>query len=761
MNLDRIEKKIEALLDSNKRWPVVVDFPNKRDLAKFIDHFKVGDNKFVSAGSFCGDDDNLRTEELINRIENNEGNTFLVHLTAYIKLQGKNSLQAFFKTILSMSVEGHVIIVLYQCRNFLKFVDKRFEDKGQIQIVEGEIDTSSACICFISPEVKGGFFNSYTGFNRLGEAYDSCTESLISVETKVKRDIFGMSLINTKQVNNSYDILCDKDIRIKNVPVTYGSQHQWNTLLNKIGKNDLDTFIMQQYGSLSQLELCINRFPEYTDENKWLYFILILIVGVEKNTYLYLVLNKVSVYTEVPKALYRTILDINYSDEKYLQMYTERKEILKNYGKYLNEASDYCKVLYAKQEEAIYYLTDLTQPERERIIEWLDQYGINYKTEQLKKVLDNVYPNLGSYLLDYRFKSELLNSYFYQYKYQKIINKVLPEFESIVNKQAIELGFVSELQPRTKLFDSLNLTNAQVYFIDALGVEYLGFIQKRCLDLGLSTHVLYGRCELPSLTCFNKDFLDVCSKANCTVLDIKDIDEIKHHGKDSFDYQKNKLPLYLTKELEIIDEVIKQIHASLLSSKYEKAVIVSDHGASRLAVLHETENLWQMETKGIHSGRCCPQNEINVKPHCAIEESGYWVLANYDRFKGSRKANVEVHGGASIEEVTVPIIEISIQNDSIEAFILEEFKCITLAAKEYPVLRIYVGMEGKNIIFRVNDKEYLATPTNEKYVYEVKLEDLTQKGKYIADILNENNVISSNNEFEIQKKGFKVVNLFA
>ena len=76
---------------------------------------------------------------------------------------------------------------------------------------------------------------------------------------------------------------------------------------------------------------------------------------------------------------------------------------------------------------------------------------------------------------------------------------------------------------------------------------------------------------------------------------------------------------HIEKELEIIDEVIKQIHASLLSSKYEKAVIVSDHGASRLAVLHETENLWQMETKGIHSGRCCPQNEINVKPHCAIE----------------------------------------------------------------------------------------------------------------------------------------------
>ena len=72
----------------------------------------------------------------------------------------------------------------------------------------------------------------------------------------------------------------------------------------------------------------------------------------------------------------------------------------------------------------------------------------------------------------------------------------------------------------------------------------------------------------------------------------------------------------------------------------EKAIIISDHGASRLAVLHETENIWSMATSGEHSGRCCPVNELNSKPNAAIEENGFWVLANYDRFKGGRKANV-------------------------------------------------------------------------------------------------------------------------
>lgn len=67
--------------------------------------------------------------------------------------------------------------------------------------------------------------------------------------------------------------------------------------------------------------------------------------------------------------------------------------------------------------------------------------------------------------------------------------------------------------------------------------------------------------------------------------------------------------------------------------------------------LYVVENIWSMATSGEHSGRCCPVNELNSKPNAAIEENGFWVLANYDRFKGGRKANVEVHGGASLEEV--------------------------------------------------------------------------------------------------------------
>lgn len=167
-----------------------------------------------------------------------------------------------------------------------------------------------------------------------------------------------------------------------------------------------------------------------------------------------------------------------------------------------------------------------------------------------------------------------------------------------------------------------------------------------------------------------------------------------------------------------------------------------------------------METSGVHSGRCCPKNEINTKPDFAIEESGYWVLANYDRFKGSRKANVEVHGGASLEEVTVPIIEITRKMEGVEAFILEEYKIVELAAMEIPVLRIYVGIISNNIMMKVNGQYYDAVATGDKYIYEVKLSDCTKKGLYTAEIINGSDVLSDNNLFEVKKKGFKEVSLF-
>ena len=257
----------------------------------------------------------------------------------------------------------------------------------------------------------------------------------------------------------------------------------------------------------------------------------------------------------------------------------------------MSEIAEYCKVLATKGENAIYYLTDLTILEKERVIAWLNVYGQKYDTLKLISVLKKVFPDLASYLTKFRFKNKLLDDYFDAYKYQKVVNHILPSFETVVDEQATKMDFVTALKPRAAIVEKLDVTNSRAFFLDALGVEYLGFIQEKCSEYGLSVDVSCGRCELPSITSQNKEFVATLQSKGRVIADIKDLDDIKHHGEDSFDYEKEKNPIYLIRELEIIDELLKKIQASIFNGSYEKAIIISDHGASRLAVLHETENM--------------------------------------------------------------------------------------------------------------------------------------------------------------------------
>ena len=759
MSLEVIKKRVETFLASDKRWPIIVDFSNKEDMKSFIYHFNVGINSILSAGKFCGKDGTMKFEELSDSIENNDGNVLLVNLSGYLKLYGENILKSQLKSCISKSIKGHVVIVTYQCRDYFKFSDIRFSERGQILISDGDFDIASN-ICLITPDLASAFPGVYIGFDKVGEALENSNEKTVYIATDVKKQLFALSVINVSQLNNGYDILCSKDTRIKNVPESFGQQEQWNELLKLMGQGDFSFVIDTEFGSRGGLIQCVKQYPSFNAEKKWLYYIALSVIGTKKNSYLSHAITTASNYHEIPRSLFRGILTINKEDDDFARLYEERKDIIKSYVSFLNEAVDFCKIVSMKQEDAIYYLTDITQPEKEKVIEWLDIYGSKYTTSQLIKILSIVYTDLAAYLSSYKFKKNLLNTYFETYKYQKVINKILPSFEIMVEEQATELDFVGLLPARTQIFDKVDLSGARAYFFDALGVEYLGFIQAKCNEYGLSANISCAHSELPSLTCYNKDFVDTCKEKGCPISDIKALDEIKHHGEDNFNYEKMKTPVYLIKELEIIDDLLKKIQAAFLNNQYEKVVIVSDHGASRLAVLHETENIWQMETSGVHSGRCCPKNEVNTKPNFAVEEAGYWVLANYDRFKGSRRANVEVHGGATLEEVAVPIIEISRKLDGLEAFILDKFKSVTLAAMEVPVLKIYVGINSNNISLKINDQYYDATATEEKYIYEVKLPNCSKKGTYFADILNGADVLSTNNKFEVMKKGMTEVSLF-
>lgn len=759
MILSNEKKRINNYLRAKKSWPIIVDLQTREDLKELQEYFSIGDNIILTADAFCGQDGVFKLEEFYNALSSNNGNTFFVGITAFLKIRGDIYTRKVLRDILSKNITGHIVVITYQCKEYLRFSDSRFSERGQIIIAPGEPDLVPD-ICLISPELSEAFSECYEGFDKLSVGIEIGNADTVFIATSIDNRDFKESLYNITRLTNGYDVVCSRDARTRNVSVSFGSAEQWIYALKEMKNGDWLTVISHHFGSISNLAHSFNMYPQYDDNQKWLYYIVLSIFGTKDNPYLQLAVQNAENYNDLVNSLYRSIMLVDNNNVDFQNLYSLRKNLLKELPLHSAELASFCKVISVKERHSIYYLTDLTQLEKQRVVEWLDVYGYEFSTSELIAILRTVYPDLAYYLSPFRYKNKFLDDYFAKYKYQKVINHLLPSFESIVDEQSTKKDFVSILSPRTSLVDRLDVANAQAYFVDALGAEYSAYIQEKCNDYGLTTNIATARCELPSLTVFNKEFVETIEGKGCNISDIKDLDEIKHHGENNFDYEKVKTPLYLITELEIIDSLLKIIKANIDNELYKKAIILSDHGASRLAVLHDTENIWDMGTKGVHSGRCCPINEIAEKPDFAIEEEGFWILANYDRFRGGRKANCEVHGGASLEEVAVPIIEITQKQTIVEAFIVSSSKVIILGAKEHAVIKIYVSIESQNISIRLDEEYYNAEPTTEKFIYKVDFPKLTKKGQYSCDILNGSAVIASKQSFTIERKGFSENSLF-
>ena len=142
----------------------------------------------------------------------------------------------------------------------------------------------------------------------------------------------------------------------------------------------------------------------------------------------------------------------------------------------------FCKVVLQKEEQAIYYLTDNTRQEKELIITLLEKYYQNTSKNEIEKILSLVYPDLYAYIRDYRYNVPLLDNYFSMYTYSKVINKVIPELEELMTQQARLREYNLILEPRTAKMDKIDKTDSQLYFMDAMGVEYLSYILAKCKE---------------------------------------------------------------------------------------------------------------------------------------------------------------------------------------------------------------------------------------------------------------------------------------
>lgn len=722
------DNSIKKYLKSSIKTPYFLFVSDESYIATMEDLLLLGLD-FIPISSFCKGDDKLPDVDGLftymgEAVKNGEAKQFVVTgLGELLALRGNDVAKSTLSRLKDFNVgKAKIVLLLRGLASQIASlkIDPRFDSRRFSIIDNAECDLSFTLV----PPLDG--LSTISGFKAMLAELENGRNGNIVVNTVINLD---NAIFTVHKINSAYEGI-KFSIKGFSLESSCGSDTHWAELLTELSRSNgsLD-MVFEKYGFSDNPGSDFYGRISGSDYSTWLYFIYLKNKSETlQNGYLRFVLDKTNRFEDFVSNVLNAIIEISHTDERFPSFYQERKALVEKFPE-----SDIATFVVNNRRivsESIYKLTDNTVSERKEIIAWLSQYGL---IPQLEKI----YPVLAAYLKKYIFKcpelAELLTEYFEAYKRQKLSNKLESSHLEKVDDLAVSRKF-NLLPTRNEIIDALDKSDTYLYWLDALGVEYLSLIEALAQKRGLSIRIHIVRAELPTITSINREFFDTWQGRK----DKNDeLDDIKHKEKGGYSFIDNALPIHLARELDIITEVIDKAATELAFRNYKRFLIASDHGASRLAVLHQKEEKYDTDTTGERSGRCCKLFQPYNLPFAA-EENGYLVLADYGRFKGSRAANVEVHGGASLEEVVIPIIELSLKDSSVTVKLVDE--TVVVDFRTGIEIKLFFNSYVQDVSLILNGKPYPAVQTNTNH-HTVKLPDVKRAGDYPADVYAGDNLI--------------------
>lgn len=314
---------------------------------------------------------------------------------------------------------------------------------------------------------------------------------------------------------------------------------------------------------------------------------------------------------------------------------------------------------------AMKYMSPLTISENCLMVEWLGKDAI--QREMVKDLFPSLYNYTSIFSLQMIESNMWVNEYFEEYRKSKLACSISARLvECLKAKNASEVTFDS-WRSRFKTVKTLmnNRSDIDVYYwIDGLGVDWIPFISKAIerhqLDGVFLNEIHICTAELPTTTMVNKSKLEELAPG------ISKIGDLDHYA-----HSKKEYPLYIIEEMQIVEKAIHQI---LSQYNGKKIAFVSDHGLSYLACLGKGLSIAGIETN--HCGRCA-----RITDGKAVKDNNYIILEDgkticsltHNSLTSKTPNGQGAHGGATPEEVLVPIIIVSSQKNAsdISAKLLE------------------------------------------------------------------------------------------
>ena len=751
---DRIEAYCQKEITGH---PLLVNTENAHDFQCLVKRMQMDGNKTcVFVHDYCGK--GLPQIDALFRDVKKKGCFVVIGLSSYVMLLGKKRAEELMARLQELSVAGHVIVLLSHMKEIrLSRMQQDQHLSYRVLLLEGD-PTPLPSIYLASPE-ENSFGqlvlpNIQALLEKL-EQYDPVGgETSFAVRTSLHKEVFSESMYSIRSSKGIYKEL------LRAFPVLKGDlEESWGT------KEDWERFAQEwkeclSWGALAEKHFGIDahfsailerEYEQADTYETWLYWLLLKVQGASEDAYLSYALGKSRHWRDLWEHIFLSLSSLSFQMREFEKYCEGRKRLLEGQAIPATWVSEYQDAIAQKGRDAIWYLFAGTAWEEKMLFQCLADY--DYTKEEVMGVLKTHFPDLFAYMKSFTFTMHqkvperlvpLLTKYFDDYKWQKLMNHLTPDFKAQVNTLA-EHRVYNQFPIRSLALSQMKKENTMMYFVDALGVEYLSYISEKCKTYGLllSIQVVHG--ELPSITSQNTEFM------NSGVINIKDLDEKKHESQ-TYNYEKQKIPLHLVAELKAIDGVLQTIRDGLLTKEMKSAIIISDHGATRLAVLNDEEYGAEFivgEAKGQHSGRCCQVEEDPGIPFAAYE-NGYAVLANYMRFKGSRKADVEVHGGATLEETLVPLLQISLKpKDPMVEF---QPALVQLRKKEVGELLLVTNFDMADPYIIVNGKIYRGKLDTHRRRAIIPLPDMKRTHDYMADIYDGDTLLKEQVAFHVKKE---------
>ena len=520
-----------------------------------------------------------------------------------------------------------------------------------------------------------------------------------------------------------------------NVNFAYDAMEEdyWSKLLSDIIKNGPASFSFQSFVSshfglakISPKEIFHQwAQSETTAYERWLlknYFL--SSSAVEKYPYLKLSFEEITDYDNYSTLFGKVVELIFYFSESSTQnrYAAERDMLIRRSGNIFQEFTDSATRSYAKQclleldksntSLAITLTTGVFDFEKILLTAW---YADRERTGLTLEKVSEKYPDLGMYLSDIHpavvKNDKWYLDYLQAYRDAKLKDSITEEIQAFITERNHDgesfYNWYHSFQESHDLLLRQNTSGEyvpdKVYWVDALGAEFLPFLLSIFSDNALGFRVVYSditRCTIPSATAQNR-FEDVVK--------FGELDALAH---DNAGYKKITT---LVKELSVLSAKMYEIITSNSHGEHTIA-IVSDHGLSCLSRLAESK---KYDAKVEHDGRYIKvpadsklYNDPDYVVHTNENDGERYKVALTHSSLG-RKPVHEVHGGCTPEEVLVPFIIITNKKQN---QIQYKYQLLTPEIEiSEPMITVNVMPQPTKVYLHIDDQNYPMTRNGNKW----------------------------------------------